>query len=293
MIDSEIVRWATAIPDNLPLNLSALSFMLPGSADKVPPTTEYATMAFLAIFEVPERRLTDEEIFEALEASFAWFRRHSEDSSWKVRIEAVYVATDPSDLPSCQRDVIKCMLSDTRFKASHEGGRHWTIDIPEVHRHPFVHRDARDRPMRLLPPSPKAPTEGYHNSVSRFGADYVEMGGRSRAATPGCDGTHPRLQRPNHSTSAGDSSSGSSHNRASRRTFSPVRHPHPPRRNSISSWPLPPYSEVLPTRESSGEREHHVHAGSVVSDNLVLPSIRDVLGTEMHLVEERGRTTGC
>lgn len=85
-IDSDIVRWATAIPHNLPLNLSALAVMLRGSADKVPPVSEYPVMAFLAIYESPGRRLTDEAVIDALQKSFSWFSTHSDADFWKVRI---------------------------------------------------------------------------------------------------------------------------------------------------------------------------------------------------------------
>jgi hypothetical protein len=50
---------------------------------------------------------------------------------------------------------------------------------------------------------------------------------------------------------------------------------------------LPSYSEILSIGEA---RDNHDLAPSADFDNLVLPSIREVLGREMHLVEERGRT---
>jgi hypothetical protein len=283
MIDSDIVRWATAIPDNLPLNLSALGVILRSSADRMPPITEYATMAFLAIFESPGRRLTDKELLDALKDGFAGFRSHSEMDFWKC-------------------DVINRMLSDSRFKASHEGDRSWTIDISEVHRRPFVHREARDRPMRLLPPGPDAPAKGQ-TSATLFNSDDVEMD-HPHSAQPVGGGTgtvaHPSLQRQ---YSAVDATLRRPLSRASsdipplydptHHTIPPVRSPPLQRTMSNSSGPLPPLSEVLPTGEPSGVCEDQVHTPPGAFDNSALPSIRDVLSNEMHLVDERGRTRGC
>lgn len=97
MMDSDIVRWATAIPDNLPLKLSVWAASLLGPAGRVPPSADYPVMAFLAIFENHERRLTDRGIVDAFMESFEWFRTHSELDGWKVRIGMVHLLTDPTD----------------------------------------------------------------------------------------------------------------------------------------------------------------------------------------------------
>jgi hypothetical protein len=97
MIDSDIVRWATAIPDNFPLKLSAWAASLLGPAGRVPPSADYPVMAFLAIFESRERRLTDSGIVDAFIESFEWFRSHSELDEWKVSIGMVHLRTDPAD----------------------------------------------------------------------------------------------------------------------------------------------------------------------------------------------------
>lgn len=279
-IGSEIVRWATAIPDNLPLDLSALAVMLRGSSNKVPPSTEYAIMAFLAIFERPERRLTDEGIFDSLKEGFPWFKTHSENDFWK-------------------RDVINCMLFDSRFKAEYEGDRSWTINISELHKRPFVHRDARDRPMRLLPPSSRTVTTDDHNFPSYSSVDDVNMSRSYSAVSPvsGAMGgtTHPGFRRQNHVTTSRGILSEVTHSPSSdssHHMIPPIYYSPPSRSASHSSRVLPSYSETYDAAESSWARENHVHPATVASDNLVLPSIRDVLGTEMHMVEERRRTTG-
>jgi hypothetical protein len=260
-------------------------------------------MAFLAIFESPGRRLTDKELLDALKDGFAGFRSHSEMDFWKVCIGTARIATDPPDLCYFQCDVINRMLSDSRFKASHEGDRSWTIDISEVHRRPFVHREARDRPMRLLPPGPDAPAKG-RTSATLFSSDDVEMDHPHSAAQPVGGGTgivaHPSLQRQ---YSAVDATLRPPLSRASsdipplydptHHTIPPVRSPPPQRTLSNSSGPLPPLSEVLPTGEPSGLCEDQVHTVPGAFDNSALPSIRDVLSNEMHLVDERGRTRGC
>jgi hypothetical protein len=94
VIDSDIVRWATGIPDRLPLTLVAFATILPGPPDGEPPVTEYPLMALLAIFQCPERRLTEEGIFSTFIECFPWFRTRREDVVWKVRTAIVGIAAD-------------------------------------------------------------------------------------------------------------------------------------------------------------------------------------------------------
>jgi len=199
-----------------------------------------------------------------------WFRTHTDVHYWKLGI-------------------IAHMLSDNRFKAHHGGKRSWTIDISEIHRRPFVNRGARDRPMHL-PPSQK--TQTMDRNSSQFNADNREtVHGRS-FVIPSADVTgklaHHSIQR--HGPVIGPNSRGASSGASS--SFNPASYTTPaahrqpsPRRNSSSPGGLPSYSEILPSGDPS---EHHIHTPSV--DHLVLPSIREVLGPEMHLVEERRRT---
>jgi hypothetical protein len=274
IIDSDIVRWATGIPDSLPLTLSALATILPGPPDREPLTTEYPLMALLAIFQCPEQRLTDEGIFNTFIECLQWFRTHQEDVVWK-------------------HGLIKYMLSDTRFKASYGDVRFWTINIPEVHSRPFVHREARDRPMRLLPPGPKAHTKD-HIAASRISAETKEMGPARSFTVPAgnATGTNARHGLQHHSPAIGTTSHGalsgtiSSFNSINH-TMSPANLPHQPQRNLNPYGNLPSYSEILCSGEARGD---HVRASPADFNHLVLPSIREVLGPEMHLVEERRRT---
>lgn len=276
MIDSDIVHWATAIPGNLPLKLSAWAASLPGPSGRMPPATEYPIMVFLAIFGSPERRLTDEGIFGALIEVFECLRPRGGRDSWKV-------------------DVINCISLDARFKASDGDERSWTVDISEVHRNPFIRRDARDRPMRLLPPGPKSRTSDRYPMQPSTG--YMDVGRARSYSAPASDavGTNAPSNLQRQSLSTGTTPLGTppgSHIPSPFNTtyyITPHVHlPPPPRRNVNPSGNLPSYSEILPTGEA---RDDHDHATSADLDNhLVLPSIREVLGPEMHLVEERRRT---
>ena len=187
------------------------------------------------------------------------------------------------------------MLSDSRFRTIYGDDKFWTIDISEVHRRPFIHREPWDRPMRLLPPGPKAHPMGQI-AAPHFSAKTKEMGPARSFAVPvvSATGTNARhgLQHNNsakgttsHSASSGASSS---YNPASH-TMSPANHPHQPQRNLNTSGNLPSYSEILCSGDARGD---HVRASPADFNHSVLPSIREVLGPEMHLVEERRRTNG-
>ena len=203
------------------------------------------------------------------------------------------------------------MLFDTRFNASQENERTWTIDIAELHRRPFVNRDARDKPNRLLAPGPRALVQD-HSSSSQFSADDVEMGHAPSPtrSTGGATDTNLRRGMQQHYAMAATPRtpySGTSHvhpsyDPAQHHTSSLSRSSSPPRSASfppirrVSFSPLPPYSEVLPagnpSRDASPMHEDHNHPDPISSDSLMLPSIRSVLGTEMHMVEVRRHTTG-
>jgi hypothetical protein len=255
-------------------------------------------MALLAVFQCPEQRLTDEGIFNTFIECLQWFRTHQEDVVWKVRTAIVGIATDLPDLRYLQHGLIKYMLSDTRFKASrfktsYGDDRFWTINISEVHDRPFVHREARDRPMRLLPPGPKAHAKD-HIAASRISAETKEMGPARSFTVPAgnATGTNARHGLQHHSPAIGTTSHGalsgtiSSFNSINH-TMSPANLPHQPQRNLNPYGNLPSYSEILCSGEARGD---HVRASPADFNHLVLPSIREVLGPEMHLVEERRRT---
>jgi hypothetical protein len=182
------------------------------------------------------------------------------------------------------------MTFDPRFKVSYGVERSWTIDISEVHRHPFVRREARNRPMRLLPPGPQSQTKESY--APRFGTENRETGRARSVSVPAGDATgtaRPTMQHPSLSTGGAShgAPSGTSYNpsssRPSHHTIPQVHRPLSPRRNVNSFGNLPSYSEILPTGDARDGQDPDF-------DNQVLPSIREVLGPEMHLVTERGRT---
>jgi hypothetical protein len=138
--------------------------------------------------------------------------------------------------------------------------------------------------MRLLPPSPNS--QGLdHSSSSQFSAEN-----RARSFTmPSADATARLRHNPAIGSTSRDASLGASSSFDPANYISPINRPPTSRLNSNMYGSLPSYSEILPTGDAS---EHHTHASSEDLDHPVLPSIREVLGPEMHLVEERRRTDG-
>lgn len=64
---------------NQPINLDVLDDPPPGEKPNYP----YPTLIKLAIYGSPRKRLTLQEIYQALEARFEWFK-NSADAAWKV-----------------------------------------------------------------------------------------------------------------------------------------------------------------------------------------------------------------
>ena len=64
-----------------PISLDSLADPEPGQK----PEYTYATLVKLAIYSSPQKKLTLQEIYEALERRFAWFRENRGDKSWQVR----------------------------------------------------------------------------------------------------------------------------------------------------------------------------------------------------------------
>ena len=73
-------------PPGAPVGLNALADPPPGEKPNYP----LPTLIKLAIYGSPRRRLTLQEIYQALEDRFDWFRQRTDELSWKVRVQRFY-----------------------------------------------------------------------------------------------------------------------------------------------------------------------------------------------------------
>jgi hypothetical protein len=77
------LRALLGCPPGAPVGLNALAD--PPSGEK--PNYPLPTLIKLAIYGSPRRRLTLQEIYQALEDRFEWFRQRTDELSWKVRVQ--------------------------------------------------------------------------------------------------------------------------------------------------------------------------------------------------------------
>lgn len=76
------LRALLGCPPGAPVGLNALAD--PPSGEK--PNYPLPTLIKLAIYGSPRRRLTLQEIYQALEDRFEWFRQRTDELSWKARL---------------------------------------------------------------------------------------------------------------------------------------------------------------------------------------------------------------
>lgn len=76
------LRALLGCPPGAPVGLDALADPPPGEKPNYP----LPTLIKLAIYGSPRRRLTLQEIYQALEDRFEWFRQRTDELSWKVRV---------------------------------------------------------------------------------------------------------------------------------------------------------------------------------------------------------------
>ena len=74
------LRALLGCPQGAPVGLDALADPPPGEKPNYP----LPTLIKLAIYGSPRRRLTLQEIYQALEDRFEWFRQRTDELSWKV-----------------------------------------------------------------------------------------------------------------------------------------------------------------------------------------------------------------
>jgi len=77
------LRALLGCPPGAPVGLDALADPPPGEKPNYP----LPTLIKLAIYGSPRRRLTLQEIYQALEDRFEWFRQRTDELSWKVRVQ--------------------------------------------------------------------------------------------------------------------------------------------------------------------------------------------------------------
>ncbi len=77
------LRALLGCPPGAPVGLNALADPPPGEKPNYP----LPTLIKLAIYGSPRRRLTLQEIYQALEDRFEWFRERTDELSWKVRVQ--------------------------------------------------------------------------------------------------------------------------------------------------------------------------------------------------------------
>lgn len=74
------IRYILGMRPDDPVSLSTLRDPAPGQKPNYP----YPTLITLAIHESTRKSLTLQEIYQALEARFEWYREHPDDKSWHV-----------------------------------------------------------------------------------------------------------------------------------------------------------------------------------------------------------------
>jgi hypothetical protein len=79
--ETEHLRAQLGCPPGAPVGLRALADPPPGEKPNYP----LPTLIKLAIYDSPRSRLTLQEIYQALEDRFDWFRQRTDELSWKVR----------------------------------------------------------------------------------------------------------------------------------------------------------------------------------------------------------------
>jgi len=79
--ETEHLRAQLGCPPGAPVGLGALPDPPPGEKPNYP----LPTLIKLAIYDSPRGRLTLQEIYQALEDRFEWFRQRTDELSWKAR----------------------------------------------------------------------------------------------------------------------------------------------------------------------------------------------------------------
>ncbi|KAH9063630.1 hypothetical protein EDB87DRAFT_1557719 [Lactarius vividus] len=112
--ETEHLRAQLGCPPGAPVGLSALADPPPGEKPNYP----LPTLIKLAIYDSPRSRLTLQEIYQALEDRFEWFRQRTDELSWKNSIRH-------------NLSLRKCFLKVQRPITEPGKGSYWMIDLTQ------------------------------------------------------------------------------------------------------------------------------------------------------------------
>jgi Forkhead domain len=132
------LRALLGCPPGAPVGLNALADPPPGEKPNYP----LPTLIKLAIYGSPRRRLTLQEIYQALEDRFEWFRQRTDELSWKVcmcitRLFILFrqgIDRDPCVSQNSIRHNLslrKCFLKVQRPITEPGKGSYWMIDLTQ------------------------------------------------------------------------------------------------------------------------------------------------------------------
>ena len=130
--ETEHLRAQLGCPPGAPVGLRALADPPPGEKPNYP----LPTLIKLAIYDSPRGRLTLQEIYQALEDRFEWFRQRTDELSWKVSPPGRQGG--PAELTTRLQNSIrhnlslrKCFLKVQRPITEPGKGSYWMIDLTQ------------------------------------------------------------------------------------------------------------------------------------------------------------------
>lgn len=130
------LRALLGCPPGAPVGLNALADPPPGEKPNYP----LPTLIKLAIYGSPRRRLTLQEIYQALEDRFEWFRQRTDELSWKVRVLHFHflpfglgerIVTKFQNSIRHNLSLRKCFLKVQRPITEPGKGSYWMIDLTQ------------------------------------------------------------------------------------------------------------------------------------------------------------------
>lgn len=129
----DYLRRQLSLPSGQPVSLAALDDPLPGQK----PSQSLPILVKLAIYGSPKKRLTLQEIYQAIEQRFEWYRDPG-NKSWKVCDSTLGKKISFIDLGTMIQNSIRHNLSLNKvFRNTHRSitepgkGAYWELDISE------------------------------------------------------------------------------------------------------------------------------------------------------------------
>lgn len=165
------LRALLGCPPGAPVGLNALADPPPGEKPNYP----LPTLIKLAIYGSPRRRLTLQEIYQALEDRFEWFRQRTDELSWKNSIRH-------------NLSLRKCFLKVQRPITEPGKGSYWMIDLTQGEGNKRVRKRNKKPTKGQL--AAQAAAEAYRASARLPG----QGDGPRPAPYPTLPQAHPQLQ---------------------------------------------------------------------------------------------------